>query len=214
MTRRILARTAPATALAAALVAVLVAATFASPARAAVRDAAPSAVSTPAGARAASSATALPSKRQWLADTRAAMYGSRSYVGHRVARGGHRLAVNFDIDNTSLATYYDRGAAVPVTLRFARYARSHGVALLFNTGRRRDRLSGVARSLRRVGYGVRELCGRRPGEALTHGKQRCRRHFRAEGYTLIANVGNRSTDFTGGGYERAFRLPSYGNRLG
>ena len=98
--------------------------------------------------------------------------------------------------------------------RFARYARSQGVTLLFNTGRERGHLAGVARSLRRVGYDVREICGRKPGETLSHSKQRCRAHFVAEGYTLIANVGNRSTDFTGGNYERAFRLPNYGNVLG
>lgn len=159
-------------------------------------------------------AAEVPSKQQWLSDTRQAMDGSRSYVGRRVERGGHRLAVNLDIDNTSLATYYDRGAAVPVVLRFARYARSQGVSLLFNTGRERGHLAGVARSLRRVGYDVKEICGRRPGESLSHSKQRCRRHFVAEGYTIIANVGNRSTDFTGGNYERAFRLPSYGGALG
>ena len=155
-----------------------------------------------------------PGKRQWLADTRQAMDGSRSYVGHRVARGGHRLAVNLDIDNTSLATYYAKGTAVPVVLRFARYARSQGVSLLFNTGRERGHLAGVARSLRRVGYDVTEICGRRRGESLSHSKQRCRRHFVAEGYTVIANVGNRSTDFVGGNYERAYRLPSYGGALG
>ena len=60
---------------------------------------------------------------------------------------------------------------------------------------------------------VTEVCGRAHGEGLVHGKQRCRRHFVDEGYTIIANVGNRSTDFTGGNYERAFRLPNYGNQL-
>ncbi len=159
-------------------------------------------------------AAPLPSRDRWLADTRQAMDGSRSYLGRRVERGGGRLAVNLDIDNTSLATHYDPGHAVPVVLRFARYARSHGVALLFNTGRERTRLGGITRTLRRVGYDVREVCGRRAGERLVQGKQRCRRHFAAEGYTLVANVGNRATDFTGGGYERAFRLPSYGGRLG
>ena len=38
--------------------------------------------------------------------------------------------------------------------------------------------------------------------------------FKKEGYTLIANVGNNDTDFVGDGYERAYRLPNYGNRLG
>ena len=155
-----------------------------------------------------------PSKEQWLADTRQAMYGSRAYVGQRVDQGGRRLAVSFDIDNTSLATYYAKGTAVPLVLRFARYARSQGVTLLFNTGRERGHLAGVARSLRRVGFDVKEICGRKPGETLSHSKQRCRAQFVAEGYTLIANVGNRSTDFTGGNYERAFKLPNYGDTLG
>jgi predicted secreted acid phosphatase len=165
-------------------------------------------VSVPAQAR------EVPGKDQWLSDTRVAMYGSRAYVEDRVQSGGRKLAVNLDIDNTSLATYYAKGAAVPVVLRFARYARSRGVTLLFNTGRERGQLAGVARSLRRVGYAVGEICGRKAGERLVQGKQRCRRHFVAEGYTIIANVGNRDTDFTGGDYERAFRLPNYGNQLG
>ena len=31
---------------------------------------------------------------------------------------------------------------------------------------------------------------------------------------VLANVGNRSPDFVGKNYERAFKLPNYGNRLG
>jgi hypothetical protein len=57
---------------------------------------------------------------------------------------------------------------------------------------------------------VAEVCLRRKGERLAAGKQRCRDGFAAEGYTLIANVGNNDTDFEGDGYERAYRLPNYG----
>jgi predicted secreted acid phosphatase len=159
---------------------------------------------------------ALPSKKQWVADTYQAMDGSRTYVTRRVAKGGHKLAVNFDIDNTSLASHYDYGAAVAVTLRFARHARSKGVRLVFNTGRVRGdgRLDRAVADLRRAGFAVTEICGRTSSrEGLSHSKQRCRRHFVAEGYTIIANVGNRSTDFVGGDYERAFKLPNYGNQL-
>lgn len=158
----------------------------------------------------------LPSKSQWVADTYDAMQGSRAYVGRRADQGGSRLAVNLDIDNTSLASHYDYGAPVAVTLRFARYARDHGVKLLFNTGRIRGdgRLKKAKDLLRAAGYRVTEICGRTSThETLTHSKQRCRRHFASEGWTLVANVGNRQSDFTGGGYEKAFRLPSYGGRL-
>jgi predicted secreted acid phosphatase len=160
-------------------------------------------------------AAALPSKDQWVHDTYQAMWGSRTYVNNRVAKGGHKLAVNFDIDNTSLASHYDYGAPVAVTLRFAKHARARGVTLLFNTGRERGdgRLVKARKQLRKAGYAVQEVCGRNHGESLEHGKQRCRQHFVDEGYTLIANVGNRHTDFVGGNYERAFRLPNYDNQL-
>jgi hypothetical protein len=160
-------------------------------------------------------AAALPSKSTWLADVDRAMTGSHGYLERRVAAGGSRLAINFDIDNTSLASHYDRGEPVARVLRFARYARGHGVRLLFNTARLRGdgRLLRAKRQLERAGYRVAGICGRRAGERLAQSKQRCRRQFVAQGYTLIANVGNRDTDFVGGDYEQAFRLPNYDNQL-
>jgi len=161
---------------------------------------------------------ATPSRQQWLSDVDQAMYGSQRYVDRRVSSGGSMLAVNFDIDNTALATYYDGGGPVVRVLRFAKHARGKGVRLLFNTGRISGdgRLQRAKRQLTRAGYVVTEVCGRTSShETLTHSKQRCRRHFVAEGYTLIANVGNRSTDFAGvDNYEKAFHLPNYGNQLG
>lgn len=162
----------------------------------------------------APSQASAPGKRKWLKDTRAAMYGSRAYIDSRVTPGQTRLVVNLDIDNTSLATYYRRGKAVPVVLRFARYASSRGVHVYFNTGRYEADLNRAVAGLRRNGYPVSSICGRRPGESLTTSKQRCRQQVVDRGYTIIANVGNRSTDFEGGNYERAFTLPSYGDRLG
>jgi hypothetical protein len=161
----------------------------------------------------AAHAGTLPSRDQWLADTAKAMYGSRAYVGDRVEQGGTKLAANFDIDNTSLQTRYAPGRPVPAVLRFAKYATAHGVTLLFNTGRERTKLRGITRQLRAAGYAVTEVCGRRSGESLTHSKQRCRQHFVDEGYTIIANVGNRDTDLVGGDYERGFKLPDYGKLL-
>ena len=67
--------------------------------------------------------------------------------------------------------------------------------------------------LRRAGYRFAAVCGRHRGESIAHGKVRCRREVEQQGSTVIAMVGNRSTDFKGGHYERAFRLPSYRNKL-
>ena len=159
---------------------------------------------------------AVPSKSRWLADVAKAMDGSQRYVDKRAAQGGTRLAVNFDIDNTALASHYDYGKAVRTVLRFARNAEQDHVAILFNTGRvvGDGRIRAARRQLVAAGYHVTEMCGRSSStEGLAHSKQRCRTHFVDEGYTIIANVGNRATDFTGHHYQRAFRLPNYDNQL-
>ena len=158
-------------------------------------------------------ASALPSETRWHADVRSAMKGSQAYLTERAERSRGRLAVNLDIDNTMLATGYEPGKPVRVVRAFTRRAHELGIAVLVNSARRRDDLHHTARALRRAGYRVGEICLRAKGVSVPAGKKRCRRHFVREGYTIVANVGNRSTDFAGGNYERAFRLPNYHNRL-
>ena len=158
----------------------------------------------------------VPTRAQWLADVKAAMLGSRAYVRQRVAGKApdEKLAVNFDIDNTVIATYYDGGGPIPVMLRLARLLDKLGVALVFNSGRLANQQQRTVNQLSRVGFPVAGVCLRDKGETLPVGKQRCRHRFIDEGYTLIANVGNNPTDLAGDGYERAFVLPNYGGALG
>ena len=160
--------------------------------------------------------TALPTKQAWLADTAKAMKGSQVYVDRRVAhkKRGEKLAVNLDIDNTSIQTHYDWPAPVPRVPAFAKHAHGLGVTVLFNTGRRADRLKDVRRMLTEQGYPWLHVCGRHAGETLSESKQRCRKLYISHGYTLIANVGNNATDFDGvQDFGRAFRLPNYGGKL-
>ncbi|QIG44993.1 acid phosphatase [Nocardioides anomalus] len=154
----------------------------------------------------------VPTREQWLADVKTAMAGSRAYVKQRAADAapGERLAVNFDIDNTVIATYYDGGGAIPLMKRFARLLGRLDVDLVFNTGRLANQRNRTVTQLTRAGFDVADVCLRAKGETLPVGKQRCRDGFAADGYTLIANVGNNDTDFVGDGYERAYRLPNYG----
>lgn len=158
----------------------------------------------------------VPTRAQWLADVKAAMQGSRPYVRQRVAARtpDQKLAVNFDIDNTVIATYFDGGGAIPKMLKFARLLDKLGVALVFNSGRLANQQQRTVKQLTRAGYPVARVCLRNKGETLPVGKQRCRDGFIAAGYTLVANVGNNPTDFEGDGYERAFVLPNYDGVLG
>lgn len=161
-------------------------------------------------------AAALPSRATWLKATEKAMVGSRAALADRVddARKGERLAIVMDIDNTSLQSHYAYPRAVPAVLRYATYARSRGVSVMFATGRSSSQMTGVADKLRAAGYDFTSICTRRSGESLAQGKVRCRAGFQQQGYALVAMVGNRETDFTGGRWERSWRLPNYGNRLG
>ena len=162
----------------------------------------------------AAQAAPMPSKQAWLHDTVVALSGARPYVADRAARGGRKLALNLDIDNTSLQTYYDAGKRSRRRCVWRGTQRARASTSSFNTGRNVKMRDSTIRQLRRAGFPVDGLCAHYKGESLAQSKQRCRRSFVNNGFTLIANVGNRSTDFVGGNYERAYRLPNYGNRLG
>jgi hypothetical protein len=153
----------------------------------------------------------MPTRAQWLADVKAAMAGSRSYVKQRAAARApqERLAVNFDIDNTVIATYYG-GGAIPLMVRFARLLDQLDVALVFASARLPREKKRTIRQLTKAGFPVAELCFRRKGETIPVGKERCRDGFVDEGWTLIANVGNNDSDFVGDNYEQPYRLPNYG----
>ncbi len=160
-------------------------------------------------------AARMPSKRTWQAQNAKIMRGSVGWLRERVADSspGEKLAINLDIDNTSLASYYAPGKPIRPTLRLARVADSLGVKVLFNTARPEKGKRGAVRELRRAGFPVYGICARAEGLSVVEGKQDCRARFRKRGYTLVVNVGNRLTDFEGGGYEKGYKLRSYGGRL-
>jgi hypothetical protein len=123
-------------------------------------------------------ASSMPSEKHWRKDVARAMKGSSAYVEARVARPHGKLAINLDIDNSALATYYRHGTATPAVLAFALRAHRQGVALLFNTARHGRQIGSARAQLRRAGYPVTAMCGRTSAEeSLPHGKQRCRARF-------------------------------------
>lgn len=166
----------------------------------------------PAASTASAEDRRAPTREQWLKDVNKAMRGSGAALRERARSGDTGLAINLDIDNSSITTYYDgtEASAIPRILKLARVAERLDIALVFNTGRRNDQRSSTLDQLTGAGYAVASLCMRKKGEGIRHSKQRCRNRFDAKGWTLIANVGNSSTDFLGDGYERAYRLPNYG----
>ncbi|WP_039917968.1 HAD family acid phosphatase [Amycolatopsis azurea] len=160
----------------------------------------------------AAAASSVPSYRTWLSDVHTAMQGGTTYLDQRIAKGGTKLAVVTDIDNTALETYYNPGEPTADVLAFIKHAKAKGVSVLVASFRKDA--SSAKEALTDAGYPVDRVCVRKSSEShATDTKQRCRKEYVAAGYTIIANVGNRPGDFTGGNYEKGFKLPDYNEQL-
>ncbi|MEU4083468.1 HAD family acid phosphatase [Streptomyces aureus] len=184
--------------------------------------AAGSAAAAPAQQVATASTAAGVDYATWQSDVQAVIDQAVPYVGQRTAdAGGKKLAVVFDIDNTTLETDFHPWYALPTpavkaSLALARYAHSRGVAVFFVTARPGIIASETKWNLKTVGYPVDGLYVRDLPDlfdevsAYKTGK---RAEIESLGYTIIANVGNNTTDLVGGHAERTFKLPDYDGQL-
>ena len=104
--------------------------------------------------------------------------------------------------------------AIAPTLELFNAAKAKGVAVFFLTGRYGDRQERVAteRNLRKAGYqGWARLIMRDAQSKDLFAdvyKSQQRTKIEAEGYTIIANVGDQDSDLKGGHAEKTFRLPN------
>ncbi|MFD9224344.1 HAD family acid phosphatase [Streptomyces sp. NPDC060064] len=158
----------------------------------------------------------------WQRDVAAVVAVARPYIEQRTTNtSGAKQAIVLDIDNTSLETdfhpfwEYPTPAVKPV-LELARYAKSRGVDIFFVTARPGIIHSLTEYNLKKVGYPVDGLYVRDLPDlfdevsAYKTGK---RAAIEAKGYTIIANIGNNTTDLVGGHAEKTFKLPDYNGDL-
>ncbi|GAM96499.1 acid phosphatase, class B [alpha proteobacterium U9-1i] len=109
------------------------------------------------------------------------------------------------------------GEAIAPMLDTYNAARAAGVAVFFITGRREQRRAGTEANLRRVGYAewtelvLRPADGPSTPAAEYKAPQRAR--IEAQGYTIIANIGDQQSDLDGGHAERTFLVPNPYYRL-
>lgn len=85
------------------------------------------------------------------------------------------------------------------------------VAVFFITGRGEDPVEKAATewNLRKAGYdGWAKLVLRPDGQSTADFKTTTRAAIEAEGYTIIANVGDQLSDLAGGHAERCFKVPN------
>lgn len=162
---------------------------------------------------------------------------ANKYLVKRIARGakpGKKLAIVFDIDETalsnlSLITAHDFGyvpkdweawvaagrapAIIPVQTVYDTAVRGK-IDVFFITGRSEEERTSTERNLRDVGYDTwtKIFFMPPPSDKVTMTirgfKIDTRRQLEQQGYVIVANVGDQTSDLVGGYAERWFKLPN------
>ncbi|MFI8518539.1 HAD family acid phosphatase [Streptomyces sp. NPDC085481] len=158
----------------------------------------------------------------WRRDVAAVVAEARPYIQERAEDAGReRQAIVLDIDNSSLETDFHPFWELPTPAiadvrALVRDAHARGVAVFFVTARPGIIHSLTDWNLKQAGYPVDGLYVRSLPDlfaevsAYKTGK---RAEIEAKGYTIIANIGNNTSDLVGGHAERTFKLPDYGGKL-
>lgn len=156
---------------------------------------------------------------------------AQAWVEERAGRGGTRLAVVFDLDETLLYNWpqisardfgYEpkewdkwlaeaRAPAIESVREVYRSARARGVDVIFLTGRPESSRAATDRNLRAIECGEYSLLICKPdgreGSAADY-KTAERKKLSEEGRVIIANIGDQASDLSGGFAERVFKLPN------
>jgi acid phosphatase len=166
----------------------------------------------------------------YLAEVTAVCREVESWIARRAAEGGRLVAV-IDLDDTLWSNwpYFEaqdfgyvpaawerwvaeaRAPALVPVVELVRGLPGRGVAIVFLTARRERERAATRRNLRAIGVaeGARLICqpdtDERPNAAF---KAAARAELRAEGWSVIVNLGDQASDLAGGGAERAFKLPN------
>ncbi|MER6214960.1 HAD family acid phosphatase [Streptomyces sp. NPDC001272] len=214
-------RTAAATVAAAAAVMTLLPAGAAAAAPAAAPAPAPAAVT--ASAPGGNAALLGIDYATWQRDVAAVVDAARPAIEQRIAAApaGEKPAIVLDIDNSSLETDFHwfwtfPTPAIEKVRALTQYANQRGVAIFFVTARPGIVYSLTERNLKAVGYPVTGLYVRDlPAlfSQVSAYKTAKRAEIEANGYTIIANIGNNDSDLVGGHAERTVKLPDYGGKL-
>ena len=166
----------------------------------------------PAAVTAASSAATTVTYAQWISDVTAVTNQAQTYLTGALATASAG-------EKTALAAYFNSSYPIPATppvLALAKYAAAHGAKIFFVTGRP-DIIDLFTRNnLTSVGCQVDGLYSRNPiqlFESLQTFKTGARQQITANGYTIVANIGNSQSDLDGGYAQATFKLPDYNGLL-
>ncbi len=159
------------------------------------------------------------------------------YLDSQVAENNQRapklkLALVLDIDETSLSNYdqiiqrdfignlkkihhdmlLGNDSAITPTLNLYNQALKKGVAVFFVTGRNASEKAATEANLQRVGYrnwkGLYIKPDNYTDKSIIAFKTEVRKKITADGYTIIASIGDQYSDLIGGYTQKEFKLPN------
>ncbi|MFF0107507.1 HAD family acid phosphatase [Streptomyces hirsutus] len=157
----------------------------------------------------------------WQRDCQAVMDQALPQLTQRIAnpRPGEKQAIVLDIDNTALESDFGFSFPAPANepvLEVTQYAQERGVAVFFVTARPGIVEVFTEYNLDHAGYESAGLYVRGFLDLfrnVAEYKTAQRVHIESKGYTIIANIGNNTTDLSGGHAERTYKLPDYDGQL-
>ncbi len=162
---------------------------------------------------------------------------AEDYLDKRLAENAksehpEKLAMVLDIDETSLSNYNylkdaqfgdifgvmeqaqkrDDESAIAPTLNLYRFAKNHGVAVFFITGRPERLRKITEKDLNSAGYYKWNGLFMRPnGHEMNSAvpyKTATRKKIADMGYTIVVNMGDQKSDLSGGYAEQDYKLPN------
>ncbi|MGP3953688.1 HAD family acid phosphatase [Streptomyces sp. 7N604] len=156
----------------------------------------------------------------WRRDVERVIAEARPYIEQRTENSQEeKQAIVLDIDNTSLESYFHPlppTQAVAPVLELSKYAHSRGADIFFVTARPAILQPVTKYNLESAGYPVTGLYERGLIDLFAEVsafKTEQRAAIEKQGYKIIANIGNNTSDLVGGHAERSFKLPDYGGKL-
>lgn len=163
---------------------------------------------------------------------KAKQYLTDKIVSNKQLSQPHKLAVVFDIDETTLSNYdsmkelrfggtlteiekkvaagHDK--AIQPALDFYRYAVKNHIAIFFITGRKNFERAATVRNLHTAGFTHWSAMVFKPKNYHQKSAAPYKAHARAriekQGYEIVATIGDQWSDVRGGHADKGFKLPN------
>ena len=172
---------------------------------------------------------------QYEKDIASVINNATHYLSARLAHPLHnekKPAIVLDIDETSLSNYQSitelnfggtleeirqaemkgNDPVIAATLKLYQFAKTHGVAVFFITGRHEDELASTTANLQKAGYANWDGLILKPqqyaGKSASVYKTAIRKELTDKGYDIILNIGDQKSDVIGGYADKSFKLPN------